>query len=64
MRLVERGRLDLDRTVRSYLPDFRTADAAASARVTVRRLLNHSAGRLRDFRAPCGKPSPVRRSHT
>lgn len=37
MRLVEQGRLDLDRTVRSYLPEFRTADAAASARVTVRR---------------------------
>jgi len=49
MRLVERGRLDLDRTVRSYLPDFRTADAAASARVTVRQALNHSAGWLGDF---------------
>ncbi|WP_328478148.1 beta-lactamase family protein [Actinoplanes sp. NBC_00393] len=49
MRLVERGRLDLDRTVRSYLPDFRTADPAASARATVRQLLNHSAGWLGDF---------------
>ncbi|MEV6302307.1 serine hydrolase domain-containing protein [Actinoplanes sp. NPDC051861] len=49
MRLVERGRIDLDRTVRSYLPDFRTADAAASARVTVRQILNHSAGFLGDF---------------
>ncbi|WP_199512124.1 serine hydrolase domain-containing protein [Nucisporomicrobium flavum] len=49
MRLVERGRLDLDRTVRSYLPDFRTSDPAASARVTVRQLLNHSAGWLGDF---------------
>ncbi|GAB1692439.1 serine hydrolase domain-containing protein [Krasilnikovia sp. M28-CT-15] len=49
MRLVERGRLHLDRTVRSYLPDFRTADAAASARVTVRQLLNHSAGWLGDY---------------
>ncbi|UQU62483.1 beta-lactamase family protein [Couchioplanes caeruleus] len=49
MRLVERGRLDLDRTVRSYLPDFHTADRAASARVTVRELLNHSAGWLGDF---------------
>lgn len=48
MRLVERGRLDLDRTVRSYLPDFRTADPAASARVTVRQLLNHSPGWLGD----------------
>ncbi len=49
MRLVERGKLDLNRTVRSYLPDFRTADAAASARVTVRQALQHSAGWLGDF---------------
>jgi CubicO group peptidase (beta-lactamase class C family) len=49
MRLAERGRLDLDRTVRSYLPDFRTADPAASARITVRQALNHSAGFLGDF---------------
>lgn len=48
MRLVERHRLDLDRTVRSYLPGFRTADAAASGRVTVRQLLNHTAGWLGD----------------
>lgn len=49
MRLVERGLLDLDRTVHSYLPQFHTADAAASARVTVRQALNHSAGWLGDF---------------
>ncbi|MEV8506985.1 serine hydrolase domain-containing protein [Actinoplanes sp. NPDC051475] len=49
MRLIERGRLDLDRTVRSYLPGFRTADPVASARVTLRQVLNHSAGWLGDF---------------
>jgi CubicO group peptidase (beta-lactamase class C family) len=49
MRLVERHRIDLDRTVHSYLPDFRTADPAASNRVTVRQVLNHSAGWLGDF---------------
>ncbi|GAB7036566.1 MULTISPECIES: serine hydrolase domain-containing protein [Catenuloplanes] len=49
MRLVEQGRIDLDRTVRSYLPGFRTADAAASARVTVRQALNHTGGWLGDF---------------
>src|SRR3954449_11568109 len=49
MRLVERHRIDLHRTVRSYLPDFRTADPAASNRVTVRQVLNHSAGWLGDF---------------
>ncbi|HWS33998.1 MAG TPA: serine hydrolase domain-containing protein [Actinoplanes sp.] len=48
MRLTESGRLDLDRTVRSYLPRFRTADETASRRVTVRQLLNHSAGWLGD----------------
>ncbi|MEU4155048.1 serine hydrolase domain-containing protein [Actinoplanes sp. NPDC026670] len=48
MRLVDRGRLDLDRTVRSYLPGFRTADEAASRRVTLRQALNHSAGWLGD----------------
>ncbi|GIE75112.1 penicillin-binding protein [Actinoplanes philippinensis] len=48
MRLVERGRLDLDRTVRGYLPGFRTADAAASRRVTLRQTLNHSPGWLGD----------------
>jgi len=49
MQLVEQGRLDLDVPVRRYLPDFRTSDPAASARVTVRQLLNHSAGWLGDF---------------
>lgn len=44
MRLVEDGRIDLDAKVRSYLPDFRVADEAASASVTVLQLLNHTAG--------------------
>ncbi|GAA4953072.1 serine hydrolase domain-containing protein [Actinoplanes utahensis] len=48
MRLAERGRIDLDAPVRRYLPDFRTSDEAASRRVTVRHLLNHSAGWLGD----------------
>jgi CubicO group peptidase (beta-lactamase class C family) len=49
MRLVERNRINLDRTVHSYLPGFRTADQAASRRVTVRQALNHTAGWLGDF---------------
>src|SRR5262245_7169670 len=44
MRLVEQGLLDLDAPVRTYLPDFQTADPAVAARVTLRQLLNHSAG--------------------
>jgi CubicO group peptidase (beta-lactamase class C family) len=48
MRLVEQGKIDLDAPVRTYLPDLRTADPAVAARVTVRQLLNHSAGWLGD----------------
>jgi CubicO group peptidase (beta-lactamase class C family) len=46
MRLVEQGKVDLDAAVRTYLPDFVTADKSAAAQVTVRQLLNHSAGWL------------------
>jgi CubicO group peptidase (beta-lactamase class C family) len=48
MRLVERGKVELDAPVRRYLPDFAVADPFASAQVTVRQLLNHSAGWLGD----------------
>ncbi|MGX1364815.1 CubicO group peptidase (beta-lactamase class C family) [Streptomyces canus] len=48
MRLVERGDVDLDAPVRRYLAGFAVADPYASARVTVRQLLNHSAGWLGD----------------
>lgn len=42
--LVEAGRIELDAPVRRYLPEFRVADAEASASVTVRHLLQHTAG--------------------
>ena len=48
MRLVERGKVDLDAPVRRYLPDFAVADAGVSAAVTVRQLLNHTSGWLGD----------------
>ncbi|HEU5426807.1 MAG TPA: serine hydrolase domain-containing protein [Actinocrinis sp.] len=48
MRLVEAGKLDLDAPVHRYLPDFRTADPAVAQRVTLRQLLNHTAGWLGD----------------
>ncbi|KOX00707.1 peptidase [Streptomyces sp. NRRL B-1140] len=41
LRLAEEGRLDLDRTARSYLPDLIPASYAG---VTVRQLLNHTHG--------------------
>ncbi|MDX3006344.1 serine hydrolase [Kribbella solani] len=49
MRIVEQGRISLDRPVRTYLPDFATQDASVAARVTVRQLLNHSAGWQGDY---------------
>lgn len=42
--LAEGGRIDLDTPVRRYLPDFAVADAAASASITVRELLNQTSG--------------------
>lgn len=48
MRLVEAGKLDLDAPVQRYLPDFRTADPSVAPRVTLRQLLNHTAGWLGD----------------
>jgi CubicO group peptidase (beta-lactamase class C family) len=44
MQLVEAGKIDLDAPVTQYLPWFRTSDAAASARITVRNLLNQNSG--------------------
>lgn len=47
--LVEQGLVELDAPVRRYLPDFRVADATAAERVTVRRLLDHTAGWIGDL---------------
>lgn len=48
MRLVEKGRVSLDAPVRAYLPGFKTSDPTVAERVTVRQILNHSAGWLGD----------------
>ena len=55
MRLVERGAVDLDRRVRAYVPDLRTADPSVAHRVTVRQLLDHSAGWLGDLELDTGQ---------
>ncbi|HEY6739158.1 MAG TPA: serine hydrolase domain-containing protein, partial [Actinopolymorphaceae bacterium] len=52
MQLVDEGRLDLDAPVRTYLPKFRVADEHASATVTTRHLLNHTAGWEGDIFTP------------
>ena len=44
MRLVERGTLDLDEPVLTYLPGFAFSDAERGRRVTLRHLLSHTAG--------------------
>ncbi|MEO7234106.1 MAG: serine hydrolase domain-containing protein [Lapillicoccus sp.] len=55
MRLVEAGKVDLDATVRTYLPDFATSDPAVAPAVTVRQLLNHTAGWLGDYLQDFGR---------
>jgi CubicO group peptidase (beta-lactamase class C family) len=57
MQLVEAGKIELDAPVQRYLPWFTLADPQASARITVRHLLNQTSGlttssgriRLADF---------------
>ncbi len=49
MRLVEQGKLDLHATVRSYVPEFKVADEAASAQTTLWHLLTHMSGWVGDF---------------
>jgi CubicO group peptidase (beta-lactamase class C family) len=44
MRLVEQGKVELDATVRTYLPDFKVVDDEVAAQVTVRQLMTHVAG--------------------
>ena len=49
MRLVEMGKLDLDATVRTYVPGFKVVDETASSRATIRHLLTHTGGWFGDF---------------
>jgi CubicO group peptidase (beta-lactamase class C family) len=44
MRLVDQGRVDLDATVRTYLPELELKDEDVAQRVTVLQLFNHTAG--------------------
>ena len=49
MRLVEMGKLDLDKPVCHYLPDFQMQDQTAQAQATVRHLFIHTAGWVGDY---------------
>jgi CubicO group peptidase (beta-lactamase class C family) len=55
MRLADQGRLDIDRSVREYLPGFRLADDAAAAAVTPRHLLSHTGGFVGDYFLDTGR---------
>jgi CubicO group peptidase (beta-lactamase class C family) len=49
MRLVEEGKLDLDKPIRNYIPGFRMKDADVTQRVTMRHLLTHTGGWEGDY---------------
>src|SRR5881394_523522 len=49
MQLVDRGELDLDSPVRSYIDDFELADPKAAEEISVRQLLTHSSGIQGDY---------------
>jgi CubicO group peptidase (beta-lactamase class C family) len=44
MQLVDEGRVQLTAPLKRYLPDFHVADRAATERITVEMLLNHTCG--------------------
>ncbi len=54
MRLVEQGKVDLDATVRTYVPELRLKDEDVAQRVTILHLLNHTAGWSGDLMKPTG----------
>ena len=49
MRLVETGKLELDKPIRTYLPGLKLADETVAARVTMRHLLTHTGGWVGDY---------------
>lgn len=54
LKLVDEGKLDLDRPLKSYLPDHAPADARGD-RITARHVLSHSSG-LRNWRNRTDQP--------
>ncbi|AYF73048.1 class A beta-lactamase-related serine hydrolase [Nocardia yunnanensis] len=57
MQLVADGLIELDAPVRRYLPEFRLGDAAATAAITVRQLLDHTSGIEGDLFLDTGRGS-------
>ena len=54
MRLIEKGVIDLEAPVRTYLPHLQLADADVAAQVTIKHLLTHTSGWWGDFFADTG----------
>jgi CubicO group peptidase (beta-lactamase class C family) len=59
MLLVEEGKIDLDAPVTDYLPNFSLSDPAQTPNVTVRHLLLHTSGMVRN-NAATGNPTITR----
>ena len=55
MRLVDAKKVDLNAKVRTYVPEFTTADPRVAERVTVRHLVNMSAGWLGELYTDFGR---------
>jgi CubicO group peptidase (beta-lactamase class C family) len=55
MQLVAEGKVDLDRPVRDYLPEFKLSDEVAAAAVTSRHLLIHTGGFSGDAFTPTSR---------
>ena len=55
MALVDRGQLDLDEPVRTYVPDLRLSTAELTATITTRHLLTHTTGWVGDYFGDTGQ---------
>jgi CubicO group peptidase (beta-lactamase class C family) len=55
MRLVERGKLDLDVPIRRYLRGLRLKDPGVTRKVTLRHLLTHTGGWVGDYFSETGR---------
>lgn len=55
MQLVDEGRVELDKPIQGYLPEFNLGDAQAAATITVRHLLTHTNGMDGDFFQDTGR---------
>ncbi|QNE17684.1 beta-lactamase family protein [Kribbella qitaiheensis] len=55
MQLVDEGKVDLDKPLRDYLPEFVLGDDEAAAAITIRQLLSHTSGFEGDIFSETGK---------